>query len=281
MSTKPFAQYLSERTEETAPNLTADFIPMRKTSSGAVKKVKPYRLRGTTTAGDIASTANVDITAIDEADRGDRYTITGTTNIEGITIAEGEVAEVTFEDSLTLVYHATNFPLVTGGDIVTQANDTAIVVGGPGNVGYIKQYIRATGAPVHPAFADSNSSVVKFGWFGAWFQAAASAFWVVLNFNDVVTTTRQLIILMHDANRTLDLAGSLTVENDVTLNNTLVNLTPVAYADLPASPAFGMIAAVNDSTTAAITGVISGEGLEKAIVYFDGTYWRVMGGSEF
>lgn len=280
MSTKPFSQYLSERSENTNPNLTTDFVPIRKTSNGHVEKVKPYRLRDNRVAGDIVSGTTVDFSAIAEADQGKYYTITGTTQIEGFTLPEGASVEVTFADSLTLKYDATDLPLVTNADIVTQAGDTATIVGGPGDVGYIKHYVRQTGVPPHPAFATSTGSLVKFNWFSAWFQAAASAFWVVLNFNDVVTATRQLIIKMHDANRTLDLNGDLTVNGSGGVGS-YTELTPMAYGDLPDPAAFGMIAAVNDSSTAALTAVVIGGGLEKAIVYFDGADWRVMGGSEF
>ena len=60
------------------------------------------------------------------------------------------------------------------------------------------------------------------------------------------------------------------------LGNTLA-LTPVAFASLPAAPAEGMIASVNNSNTATWGATIAGGGANKVLAYYNGTNWTVAG----
>jgi hypothetical protein len=79
-----------------------------------------------------------------------------------------------------------------------------------------------------------------------------------------------------------DPTSAITLHADagVTIENVLA-LTPVAFTALPASPTFGMIAAVNDAASSAAWGdvVNAGGSSKNIIVYYDGVSdWRIMGG---
>jgi len=58
-------------------------------------------------------------------------------------------------------------------------------------------------------------------------------------------------------------------------------ITPVLFADLPASPGKGMIACITDSTVVANPGafgsVVSGGGSNTELIWFNGTDWTVIG----
>lgn len=54
-------------------------------------------------------------------------------------------------------------------------------------------------------------------------------------------------------------------------------LTPIAFASLPASPAEGWMAWVNDSNTATWGATAAGGGANKVLVVYNGTNWTVAG----
>lgn len=54
--------------------------------------------------------------------------------------------------------------------------------------------------------------------------------------------------------------------------------TGVAFADLPATPALGMIRVVNNATETGPGKVANGGGSAKVLVWYNGTAWRIIGG---
>lgn len=56
-----------------------------------------------------------------------------------------------------------------------------------------------------------------------------------------------------------------------------VDLTPVAYASLPASPTEGMLAVVTDSDTATWGATIGGGSTNNVLAFYNGTNWTVAG----
>lgn len=57
--------------------------------------------------------------------------------------------------------------------------------------------------------------------------------------------------------------------------STGLQLTPVAFADLPTPPQLGMIACVSDSTVVTWGGVIAGGGTNTVLAFYNGTNWVV------
>ena len=53
----------------------------------------------------------------------------------------------------------------------------------------------------------------------------------------------------------------------------------VTFANLPSSPALGMIRVVTDATQTIVGQAANGGGSAKVIVWYNGTAWRVMGGT--
>lgn len=54
----------------------------------------------------------------------------------------------------------------------------------------------------------------------------------------------------------------------------------VAFADLPASPTLGMIRVVNNATETTVGAAADGGGTAKVLVWYNGTAWRIMGGTD-
>jgi hypothetical protein len=55
-------------------------------------------------------------------------------------------------------------------------------------------------------------------------------------------------------------------------------LTPVVFADLPVTPAPGMICCISDSNTVALGSVISiGGGASTVLAFYNGSAWTVCG----
>jgi hypothetical protein len=77
----------------------------------------------------------------------------------------------------------------------------------------------------------SDNVIAQFPFFGAWFKAAASSYWMILNVAGIYTTSRQFTIQLNDGNRTLDLGGNVTFTGnfndkqnvDALLSSTQVN----------------------------------------------------------
>lgn len=53
----------------------------------------------------------------------------------------------------------------------------------------------------------------------------------------------------------------------------------VTFANLPATPALGMIRMVTDATQTTVGQVANGGGSAKVLVWYNGTAWRVLGGT--
>jgi hypothetical protein len=79
-------------------------------------------------------------------------------------------------------------------------------------------------------------------------------------------------IYPQSANKDLGAAGGFEFRFLYTIT---VSLKPVAFASLPASPAEGMMAWVNDSTTAVYGATVAGGGSNKVLVVHDGANWKV------
>jgi hypothetical protein len=54
----------------------------------------------------------------------------------------------------------------------------------------------------------------------------------------------------------------------------------VAFAALPASPTLGMIRVVNNATETIVGKVANGGGSAKVLVWYNGTAWRIIGGTD-
>ena len=55
---------------------------------------------------------------------------------------------------------------------------------------------------------------------------------------------------------------------------------PVDFADLPASPKLGYIALVGDGTETTVGAAADGGGAAKVLVWYNGTAWRIIGGTD-
>jgi hypothetical protein len=55
----------------------------------------------------------------------------------------------------------------------------------------------------------------------------------------------------------------------------------VAFANLPASPTLGMIRVVNNATETVVGKAANGGGTAKVLVWYNGTAWRIIGGTEY
>lgn len=133
-----FKDFLNGLSPWTDTQPTADYIYVYR--AGVEKKMKLSTARQLPSI-DEPSVTNVDLTGDVEHE----VTLTGTTDIESITVPEGSHIWLTFDDVLTLVYDATDFPIYGDADIVTEAGGRALLVGGPSDIGFIKQYIRPIG----------------------------------------------------------------------------------------------------------------------------------------
>jgi hypothetical protein len=60
-------------------------------------------------------------------------------------------------------------------------------------------------------------------------------------------------------------------------NATCMKVTPVTFANLPASPTQGMIGCVTDSTVTAWGSTVAGGGANQALVWYNGARWTVIG----
>ena len=71
------------------------------------------------------------------------------------------------------------------------------------------------------------------------------------------------------------LAEAIFALADHLANSTGFALTPVVFAELPATPGVGMLACVSDSTVTAWGGVIAGGGSNTVLAFYNGTDWVV------
>lgn len=60
----------------------------------------------------------------------------------------------------------------------------------------------------------------------------------------------------------------------------LIDLTPVAFASLPAEPALGMVRVVNNATETIVGKAANGGGSAKVLVWYNDTAWRIIGGTD-
>jgi hypothetical protein len=54
----------------------------------------------------------------------------------------------------------------------------------------------------------------------------------------------------------------------------------VAFADLPSPATLGMVRVVNNATQTIVGKVANGGGSAKVLVWYNGTAWRIMGGTD-
>lgn len=104
-----------------------------------------------TRGADVASAATIDLTAA----TGDYVTVTGTTAITAITLADGEQAVVRFAAALTLTNGA-SLILPTGANIATAAGDVAVFRGEAGSVVRCAAYLRGNGRPLANLIASAS-----------------------------------------------------------------------------------------------------------------------------
>jgi len=71
------------------------------------------------------------------------------------------------------------------------------------------------------------------------------------------------------------LAGTLTTGNGG--GTGVIQLSAGTFASLPASPSQGAIAAITNSNTGTWGATVTGGGSTKALVWFNGTVWTVIG----
>jgi hypothetical protein len=141
---------VSDLTEDTAPDMDADFLASYDTSGTATKKVKPINLipEFNRKGSDIASATT--LVKPSDANLGLWHDITGTVTITGFwnDAALNRLLLVRFTGILTLTHNATSLILPGGANITTAANDRAIMYHlGSGNWICVN-YIRASGQPV-------------------------------------------------------------------------------------------------------------------------------------
>lgn len=60
----------------------------------------------------------------------------------------------------------------------------------------------------------------------------------------------------------------------------LAMTSPVNFADLPASPKLGYIALVGNATETTVGALANGGGSAKVLVWYNGTAWRIIGGTD-
>jgi len=80
----------------------------------------------------------------------------------------------------------------------------------------------------------------------------------------------------------LYMAQSIDALADHFASSTGYRFTPVTFANLPATPALGMVACVTDSTVVSNPGafgtnVTVGGGTNKQLVWYNGTNWTIVG----
>jgi hypothetical protein len=54
----------------------------------------------------------------------------------------------------------------------------------------------------------------------------------------------------------------------------------VTFANLPAAPTLGMVRVVSDGTETTVGAVANGGGSAKVMVWYNGTAWRIIGGTD-
>jgi hypothetical protein len=153
------------------------------------------------------------------------------------------------------------------GDIDAAGNETVIIINDVGHFIQLKS---------NNLFSALGASILLGGITQ---QIALQALSLILdskggaaNIGDNAAVGNGTVIQLDDVAKTI----ALTAENGVTINDVLA-LTPVAFADLPASPTAGMIAAITDSDSISWGDVVTGGGGDVATVNYDGANWRVMG----
>ena len=94
---------------------------------------------------DVASATTINLTTA----TGNAVHVTGTTQIDAVTLGSGMWRMVIFDGILTLAHHATNNNLPGGANITTAANDRALYWS-DGTTVYCAAYNKANGKPVTP-----------------------------------------------------------------------------------------------------------------------------------
>jgi hypothetical protein len=81
----------------------------------------------------------------------------------------------------------------------------------------------------------------------------------------------------HLVHNQLLLAQALDSLADHIANSTGYALTPVTFANLPASPTRGMLAVITNSTVNTWGSTVAGGGANVVLCWYNGTNWTVIG----
>jgi hypothetical protein len=185
--------------------------------------------------------------------------VTGTTTITSFgTVASGQMYVLLFSGALTLTYNATSMLLPGAANIVTAANDTAIMVSqGSGNWRCVA-YQRASGVPIKvTSVATTDNAVVRFNGTGGVIQNSVVTIGdtgdivtdgVIATTNDVFANT--LLVNANTTTGTLTLTGSIT---GVTTLATSGNVTVGGALDMT-SGAISNVTSLNGSGGALTIG---------------------------
>lgn len=160
MANKQFADYINERTIELTGNRLTDYLVIRKLD-GTVKRISISKLLSSPISGDEVHTGGagtVDVSAVSD---GTIIPITGVDYIDNITIADGDVFWLQFQDSGGSLINGTNL-IVPGKGMVWSAGDMVEVVG-TATGAFIRQIVKASAGPSRPSIfhcqAVSNANV--------------------------------------------------------------------------------------------------------------------------
>lgn len=150
----------------TGANITAaagDQVWIASDGSGNIRVIAWFRASGAALVGsgvnlvdaaingevDVASHASGTTDLAAASTTAFRFRITGTNAITALTLGNNKWALIRFAGILTLTHNATTLNLPTGGNIVTEVDDTALIAtDGSGNVRVIA-YWRKSGAPLN------------------------------------------------------------------------------------------------------------------------------------
>lgn len=150
--------YTAGLTEDTNPDLKADFGRTNDTSAAGNKKVALWRYGRGAKGADIASAATVNL----DTATGDLVDVTGTTTVTAITLSEGRRQIVRFTGILTLT-HGASLVLPTAANITTEAGDFALFVGYAAGVVRCAFYQRASGAALVGGGSTASTTEVLTG----------------------------------------------------------------------------------------------------------------------
>ncbi len=146
-----------------------------------------YQLLNPATYSQGASVASATTVNLDTA-TGDYVSITGTTTITGITLAQGRERTVTFAGALTLTHGASLLLKNNGSDIVTAAGDSAVFRGEASGVVRMISYTAASGQAIAPPTPATIAEALA-GAAGKIMDAATSKLFAGWHYEAIAATT--------------------------------------------------------------------------------------------